>query len=180
MKIPWIHTNFYKLDEFIAQLYDVAVLGWDLLLPIGCVNMRWKIAFSSLLQVGESNCFTSDSRNRWEVINPSPVLLRFGICWGNLLGRGLGLRAKTKKGKVSNARSAATHQPTRRRGTRTCNGLHRLSLYQLNADRKQRLARWGFFNSSACPHVFFHVIVILIFLYCNWFFKRRSTAGNGE
>ena len=80
MKIPWIHTNFYKLDEFIAQLYDVT------------------------------------------------VLLRFGICRGNLLGRGLGLRAKTKKGKVSNARSAATHQPTRRRGTRTCNGLPRLSL----------------------------------------------------
>ena len=43
------------------------------------MNTRWEIAFFCLQQAGERNFFTSYSRNRWKVINPSPVSVRYCV-----------------------------------------------------------------------------------------------------
>ena len=50
-----------------------SLLGWDLLLPIGCVNMRRKNCVFQHDADRATQFFPSDSRNQQEVINPSPV-----------------------------------------------------------------------------------------------------------
>ena len=52
---------------------DDVLLGWDLLLPIGCVNMRQEHCVLQPAAGRRTQFFTSYSRNQWEVINPSPV-----------------------------------------------------------------------------------------------------------
>ena len=57
------------------------VLYWAGIYYFPSVAWIWgeKIAFSSLLQAGEHNFITIDSRNRWKVINPSPVSVRYCV-----------------------------------------------------------------------------------------------------
>ena len=55
------------------------ILGLNILLPMGCVKLGEKIAFTCLLWVSKPQINYSISRNPWEVIISSPVLtsLRF-------------------------------------------------------------------------------------------------------
>ena len=65
VNLRWREIQIFRVPE---------LLGWDWLLPIVCVNIKWKFAFPCLQQAWERNFFTSFSCNRWEVINPSPVV----------------------------------------------------------------------------------------------------------
>ena len=81
--IGFVFLNFLKASIILRLHQQIkichSVLGPKLLLPMGCVNLGEKIAFSCLLLVNKPQINYPISRNPWEVIISGPVESKLSV-----------------------------------------------------------------------------------------------------